>query len=115
MPSRCHYASGLLFKYRCTTPTIIANDSSSANRCSVPTSINADDGNPLFLNNSSESANGTVSSARECRMIVPGYTVVTDPQAFHAGHKRTRGGSPESMFIATAPPWLEPTTTSGWP
>ena len=55
---------------RSTTLTIIANDPSSASRCSVPASINADDGNPLFLTSSSESANGTVSSALECRMIV---------------------------------------------
>ena len=34
---------------------------------------------------------------------------------FHAGQSRTNGVSPLSMFIATAPPRLEPTTTSGWP
>jgi hypothetical protein len=52
-------------------PNIAANDSSSASRCSVPTSINDSKGNPLFLTSSSESANGTVSSARLCRMTVP--------------------------------------------
>jgi len=43
-----------------------------------------------------------VSSARLCRMVVLGFTVVAVPQVFHAGHKRTSGVSPESMFMATA-------------
>ena len=60
-----------------------------------------------------ESANGTTSSASECRMTVPGLTVVAVPHRFHAGQSRTNGVEPVLMFIATAPPRLEPTTTSG--
>ena len=94
---------------------IIANEFSSAKRCSVPTSISDSKGKPLFLTNSSESENGTVSSALECRMIVLGFTVVAVPHFFQAGQRRTRGVFPLSMFMATAPPRLEPTTTSGLP
>ena len=45
----------------------------------------------LFLTSSRLSANGTTSSAPECRMVVPGLTVVTVPNRFQAGHIRTRG------------------------
>lgn len=62
---------------------------------------------------SSESENGTVSSSGQCRMIVPGFTLRAVPQRFQAGHRRTSGVLPESMFMATAPPRDEPTTTSG--
>ena len=53
------------------------------------------------------------SSAPECRMIVPGFTVVAVPNRFHAGQSRTSGIKSISRFMATAPPRLEPTTTSG--
>ncbi len=41
---------------------ILPTTSGSANRCSLPTSINPDDGRRLFATRSSESANGSVSS-----------------------------------------------------
>ena len=49
------------------------------------------------------SANGTTSSARLCRITVPGFTVLAVPHFFHAGQRRTRRASPILMFIATAP------------
>ncbi len=96
-----------------TTSNILPNASGSANRCSVPTSINADEPSPLFLTSSSESANGTVSSDLECRMVVLGFTLVAVPQVFYAGQSRTSGVVLESIFIATALPRELPTTTSG--
>ena len=78
-----------------------------------PTSISDSNGSPLFFTSSSESANGTTSSDLECRITVPGFTVVAVPHRFHAGQSNTSVVEPESMFIATAPPRLEPTTTSG--
>ena len=71
-------------------------------------------GSPLFLTSSSLSANGTTSSARLCRITVPGFTVLAVPHFFHAGQSRTSRASPLLMFIATAPPLDEPTTTWGW-
>jgi hypothetical protein len=59
--------------------SIFANGSGSASLWSDPISINADDDNPLFRTSSSESSNGITSSARECRMIVFDFTVVTVP------------------------------------
>ena len=47
-------------------------------------------------------------------MTVPGLTVVAVPHRFQAGQSSTSGVEPELMFMATAPPRLEPTTTSGW-
>ena len=96
-----------------TASNIAFNDSGSASRCSWPTTIKADSDRPLFCNNSTESANGTTSSALECRLIVPGLTVFAVPHRFHVGHIRPSGVEPASMFIATAPPRLEPTMTSG--
>jgi hypothetical protein len=96
-----------------TASTIFPNDSSSANRCSAPTSIKTEEGNPLFLTNSSESANGTTSSALECKITVFGLTVLVLPHRFQAGQSNTNGVEPKLMFIATAPPRLEPTTTFG--
>ena len=49
----------------------------------------------------------------ECRMTVLGFTVLAVPHRFHAGHNKTNGVSPLSMFMATAPPRELPTTTSG--
>ena len=46
---------------------------------------------------------------------VPGFTVLAVPYFLQAGHIRTSLASPLLMFIATAPPRLEPTTTSGLP
>ena len=65
-----------------TAFTILPNDSESANRCSVPTTINASGGSLLFLINSSELAMGTISSASECRIVVFGLTVVAAPPSF---------------------------------
>jgi hypothetical protein len=45
---------------------------------------------------------------------VPGLTVLVDPHFFQAGQSRTSFASPLRMFIATAPPREEPTTTWGW-
>ncbi len=39
--------------------------------------------------------------------------VLAVPNRFQAGHISTSGVEPESIFIATAPPRLDPTTTSG--
>ena len=77
----------------------------------MPTSISADAGSPLFLTSSSLSANGITSSARLCRITVPGFTVLAVPHFFQAGQSRTSRASPLLMFIATAPPRDEPTTT----
>ena len=44
---------------------------------------------------------------------MPGFTVLADPHWFHAGQSRTSRASPLLMFIATAPPRLDPTTTWG--
>ena len=43
-----------------------------------------------------------------------GFTVFAVPYFFHAGQSRTSFASPLSMFMATAPPRLDPTTTWGW-
>ena len=42
-----------------------------------------------------------------------GLMILVIPQRFHAGQRSTSGVSPLAMFIATAPPRDEPTTTSG--
>ena len=76
-----------------------------------PTSINADR-HPLFFANSSLSANGITSSARLCRITVPGFTVLAVPRFFQAGQSRTSLASPLLMFMATAPPRDDPTTTT---
>ena len=39
---------------------------------------------------------------------MPGLTVVARPQLRHAGHISTRRAAPQSRFIASAPPRLEP-------
>ena len=70
----------------------------------APTSINVA---PLSFANSSLSANGITSSARLCRITVPGFTVLAVPYFFQAGQSRTSFASPLSMFMATAPPRLE--------
>ena len=41
-----------------------------------------------------------------------GFTVIAVPHRFQAGQSRTSGVEPALMFIATAPPLDEPTTTS---
>src|SRR5262249_8120954 len=79
-----------------------------------PTSISTFAGSPLLRTNSSLSANGTTSSARLCRMTVPGLTVLAVPCLFHAGQSRTSFASPLLMVMATAAPLDEPTTTSRW-
>ena len=61
---------------RLHTVNIVCRDSSSASRCSVPTTTKADSERPLFRKSSKLSSNGTVSSALECRMIVLGFTDV---------------------------------------
>ena len=58
----------------------------------------------MMRSSSSESPKGITSSARECRITVPGFTVLADPHWFHAGQSRTSRASPLLMFIATAPP-----------
>ena len=45
---------------------------------------------------------------------MPGFTVLAVPHFFQAGQSRTSRASPLLMFIATAPPRDEPTTTCGW-
>src|ERR1022692_4274928 len=40
-------------------------------------------GSPLFFTNSSLSAKGITSSARLCRMTVPGFTALAGPLHFH--------------------------------
>ncbi len=67
--------------------------------------INDSESRPLFRTRSTLSANGTTSSAPEYKMTVPGLTAVTVPYFFRAGQTLT--------IIATAPPRLEPNTTSG--
>jgi hypothetical protein len=80
---------------------------------SCPISINVHTGSPLFLTNSSESANGITSSARECRITVLALTVLAAAQLFHAGQSRTSLAEPLLIFMATAPPRLDPTTAWG--
>ncbi len=58
----------------------------------------------MMRSSSSESLKGITSSARECRITVPGFTVLADPHWFHAGQSRTSRAPPLLMFIATAPP-----------
>ena len=79
-----------------------------------PTSISADAGNPLFLTSSSLAANGTTSSARLCRMTVPGLTVLAVPHLFQPGLRRTSLAEPLFMLMATVPPLDWPTITCGW-
>jgi hypothetical protein len=55
--------------------------------------------------------NGTTPSARLWRITVPAFAV---PYFFHVGQSKTSRPSPLWMFIATALPLDEPTTTSGW-
>ena len=45
---------------------------------------------------------------------MPGFTVLAVPHFFQAGQSRTSRAPPLLMFIATAPPRDEPTTTCGW-
>ena len=45
---------------------------------------------------------------------MPGFTVLAVPYFFQAGQSSTSRASPILMFIATAPPLDEPTTTCGW-
>ena len=71
--------------------SIASRGSGSVRQWSLPTSTNADLGRPLVLRISSLSSKGTVSSARECRIVVFAFTVVAEPQVFHAGHSRTTG------------------------
>src|SRR5262249_53571256 len=59
--------------------SIAASGSGSASRWSSPTSTSAEAGSPLFLTSSSLSANGTTSSARLCRITVPGFTFLAVP------------------------------------
>ena len=44
---------------------------------------------------------------------MPGFTVLAVPHFFQAGQSRTSRASPLLMFMATAPPLDEPTTTCG--
>jgi hypothetical protein len=44
---------------------------------------------------------------------VPGLTILTVPHFFHAGQSSTSFAEPLLMFMATAPPRLDPTTTWG--
>jgi len=53
------------------------------------------------------------SSALLCRITVLAFTVLTVPYFFHAGQSKTSFASPLLMFMATAPPRLDPTTTWG--
>jgi hypothetical protein len=46
-------------------------------------------------------------------IVVPGFTVLAFPHFFHAGQIKTSLVEPDSKFTATAPPRLDPTTTSG--
>ena len=57
----------------------------------VPTSISDSEGKLAVPKSSSVSANGTTSSAWECRMTVSGFTVVAVPHRFQAGQSRTSG------------------------
>ncbi len=50
--------------------------SGSANRLSVPASIGIGADNPLFLTSFSEPPKWMTSSARLCRLTVPGFIVV---------------------------------------
>ena len=56
----------------------------------------------------------SLSSALECRITVPGFTVLAAPHVFQPGQSRTSLAEPLLMFMATAPPRDEPTTTWGW-
>src|SRR6516225_7402606 len=67
----------------------------------------------MFLTSSSLSANGTTSSALACRMTVPGFTDLAVTCFLQAGQSRTSLAFPPLMFMATAPPRLEPTTAGG--
>src|SRR5438045_9716139 len=82
--------------------SIISNDSGSASRWSLPTSIRVQAGSPLFLTSSSESAKGTTSSARLCRIVVFGFTVLAEPYFFQAGQSSPRGEA-QWRFIAIGP------------
>src|SRR5262249_6137865 len=55
----------------------------------------------------------TTSSARLCRITVPGFTFLAVPHLLHAGHSRTSLASPLLRFMAKAPPRLDPTTKAG--
>ena len=55
-----------------------------------------------------------MSSARLCRITVPGFTVLDVPYFFDAGQRRTTFALPLLMFMAAAPPRLDPTITWGW-
>ena len=45
---------------------------------------------------------------------MPDFTVLAVPYFSHAEQSRTSFAPPLSMFMATAPPRLDPTTTCGW-
>lgn len=66
----------------------------------MPTSISAEAGRPLFLTSSSLSVKEITSSARECKITVPGFVVFAVPHRFHAGQSRTSRASLLSMFMA---------------
>ena len=94
-----------------TASNIAFNDSGSASRCSWPTTIKADSDRPLFC---------TFHGIRERHNIFglgmqddrAGLDRLRRAHRFHVGQKAQRRGT-ASMFIATAPPRLEPTMTSG--
>ena len=65
-------------------------------------------GRLLLRSSSWLSVNGITSSVLECRITVPDFTVLADPNRFQAGHSRTSGVSSAFMFIAMAPPgWTD--------
>ena len=90
-----------------------ASGSGSANRWSVPTSINDWGGRRLFIASSTECWNGITSSCWECKTRELALVRWARPHFFQAGHSRTKGMSPLCMLIAMAPPREEPTMTSG--
>jgi hypothetical protein len=69
----------------------------------------------LFRQRVMLSSNGTTLSLLLWTMMerLGFWTDVAAPHRFHAGASRTKGVSPLSMFMATAPPLLLPTITSG--
>ena len=51
----------------------------------------------------------------KCKAELPNISAPVEvPHLFQAGQSRTSFASPLLMFMATAPPLDEPTTTAGW-
>ena len=94
-----------------TAFNIARNEPSSASRRSVPTSINADSGRPLFRRSSMLFSKGTVSSAIGCGVVVLNHLIRPSPSPPRGAEEHQELGVQTRMFSfqtssRTAQSWL---------